>query len=104
VHGRMARYSFTGDAHEIAREAEDGMLPVFQAQPGFKSYSLVVSDDELLSFSAWETPESAEAANAAAADWIAANIAGQIELKEARVGEIVLGTALGVSTQAGASA
>ena len=94
----------TVDAHEIAREAEDGMLPVFQAQPGFKSYSLVVSDDELLSFSAWDTPESAEAANAAAADWIAANIAGQIELKEARVGEIVLGTALGVSTKAGASA
>ena len=76
MHGRMARYSFTGDAHEIAREAEDGMLPVFQAQPGFKSYSLVVSDDELLSFSAWDTPESAEAANTAAADWIAANIAG----------------------------
>jgi len=104
MHGRFARYSYTGDAHELARMAEEGMLPIFQAQPGFKSYSLVVSDDELLSFSAWETPESAEAANAAAADWIAANIAGQIELKEARVGEIVLGTALGVSTQAGASA
>ena len=104
MHGRFARYSYTGDANELARMAEEGMLPIFQAQPGFKSYSLVVSDDELLSFSAWETPESAEAANAAAADWIAANIAGQIELKEARVGEIVLGTALGVSTHAGASA
>jgi hypothetical protein len=100
----MARYGFTGDAHDLVRQAEEGMLPIFQAQPGFKSYSLVVSDDELLSFSAWDTPESAEAANAAAADWIAANIAGQIELKEARVGEIVLGTALGVSTKAGASA
>jgi hypothetical protein len=99
----MARYGFTGDAHDLVRQAEEGMLPIFQAQPGFKSYSLVVSDDEVLSFSAWDTEESAEAANAAAADWIAANIADRLELKETRIGEILLGTALGVSTKAGAS-
>ncbi len=104
MHGRMARYGFTGDAHELVRQAEEGMLPIFQAQPGFKSYSLVVSDDEVLSFSAWDTQESAEAANAAAADWIAANIADRLELRETRIGEILLGTALGVSTKAGASA
>jgi heme-degrading monooxygenase HmoA len=103
MHGRFARYGFTGDVHEIVRQAEEGMLPIFQAQPGFRAYSLVVSDDEVFSFSAWETQESAEAAAAAAAEWIAANIADRIELKETRIGEMLLGTALGVSTKAGAS-
>jgi len=102
MHGRFARYSYTGDAHEIARQAEDGMVPIFKAQPGFQAYSLLESDDEILSFSAWDSRESAEAANVAAADWVAANIADQIELKEARIGEILLGTKLGVSAKAGA--
>ena len=104
MHGRMARYRYTGDAHEIARQAEDGMLPIFQSKPGFKSYSLVESDGEILSFSAWDSAESAEAASAAAAEFVAANLADQLELEEIRVGEIMLGTALGVSTKAGATA
>ncbi|MBA3402637.1 MAG: hypothetical protein H0U05_11710, partial [Actinobacteria bacterium] len=53
MHGRMAIYTISGDARELARSAEEGMLPIFQAQTGFKSYSLVASGDELLSFSAW---------------------------------------------------
>ncbi len=104
MHGRFARYSYTGDANELARMAEEGMLPIFQAQPGFKSYSLAESDGEVISFSAWETAEAAEAASTAAAAWIAENMADRIALKEARVGEIMFATALGVSTKAGASA
>jgi len=100
----MAIYTITGDAHELARSAEEGMLPILQAQTGFKSYSLVASGDELLSFSAWESEEGAEAANAAAASWIAENMADKIELKETKIGEILLGTAIGVSTKAGITA
>ena len=103
MHGRFARYSYSGDANELARIAEEGMLPIFQAQPGFKSNSLAESDGEVISFSAWDSAEAAEAANATAATWIAENIADRIELKEARIGEIMLATALGVSTKAGAS-
>ena len=40
----------------------------------------------------------------AAASWIAANMADKITLKESRIGEILLGTAIGVSTKAGISA
>ncbi len=104
MHGRMARYSFTGDIHELARRAEEEMLPIFQAQSGFKSYSLVTHGDEFISFSAWESAEDAEAANAAASSWVAENMADDIELKESMVGEILLGTAIGVSTKAGISA
>jgi len=103
MHGRMARYTFSGDAQELARRAEGGMLPIFQAQPGFRAYSLIRSDDEILSFSAWESVEQAEAANAAAAGWIADNMADEIELKEARTGEILFSTTLGVSTRVGAT-
>ena len=104
MHGRMARYAYTGDASELARKAEDGMLPIFQSQPGFKSYSLVASDEEIISFSAWESADAADAAGALAATWIAENIADQIEHKETKIGEILFGTALGVSTKAGTTA
>jgi len=36
--------------------------------------------------------------------WVAENMAGEIELKEARVGEVLVSTPLGVSTTAGVSA
>jgi heme-degrading monooxygenase HmoA len=100
----MARYTFSGDAQELARRAEDGLLPIFQAQPGFKAYSVIESDGEILSFSAWDSAEQAEAANAAAADWVAENMTDDIDLKETRIGEIVISTALGVTTKAGATA
>lgn len=103
MHGRFARYEVTGDVHEIARLAEDGMLPIFRAQPGFKSYALAVSGDEVMSFSAWESADNAEAGSTAAADWVAKNLADRIELKEVRIGEILLSTALGVSARAGAA-
>jgi len=100
----MARYGFSGDAQDLARRAEEGMLPIFQSQPGFKAYSLIQSDGEIISFSAWDSAEHAEAANAAAATWIAENMASQIELREARIGEVLLSTTLGVSTAAGVTA
>jgi hypothetical protein len=93
----MARYTYSGDAHEIAKKAEEGMLPVFQSQPGFRAYSLIASGDEVVSFSAWDSAEQADAANAAAREWIAENLEGEIELKEAKTGEILLSTTLGVT-------
>ena len=80
------------------------MLPIFRSQPGFKAYSLVESEGEIFSFSAWDSAANADAANSVAAEWIAENIADQIDLKEARVGEILFSTTLGVSTKVGVSA
>jgi len=105
MHARLARYTFSGDAQDLARRAEEGMLPIFQSQSGFKAYSLIDSDGEIMSFSAWDSAEQAEAeANAAAAQWVAENMAGEIELKETRVGEVLLSTPLSVTTTAGVSA
>jgi hypothetical protein len=102
MHGRIARYSYTGDAQEIGRRAEEGILPIFQSQPGFKAYSVADAGGDIISFSAWDSAEAAEAANAVAADWVAENLADEIQLKESLIGEIIFSTALGVSTLAGA--
>ena len=75
MHGRIARYRISGDPHELARRAEEGMLPVFEAQPGFTAYILAISGDTLTSMSAWDTIEDAEAASPTAATWIAENMA-----------------------------
>ena len=100
MHGRMARYAFTGDAQTLARRAEEGMLPIFQSQPGFRAYSLIESDGEIVSYSAWDSAEQAASASAAASNWIAENMPGEIQLQEVRTGEILFSTALGVSTKA----
>ena len=87
----------SGDAHDIARKAEEGMLPIFRSQPGFKAYTLFATGDTLISYSAWKDAEAAEAANAAAAEWVADNIADQLELQKSDTCEILLSTPLGVS-------
>jgi hypothetical protein len=98
MHARMARWAFIGDPHELARRAQEGMLPLFQAQPGFVSYSIMAANGEILSFSIWDTAEQAEAANAVSREWVTDNFSsGELELKETRVGEILVATALGVT-------
>ena len=104
MHARIAKYTFTGDVQELARTAEEGMLPIFQAQPGFKAYSVIDIGGKIMSFSAWESAEAADAANAAAAEWVAENMAGTVELQATHIGEILFSTALGVSTLTGARA
>ena len=97
MHVRMARYRTDGDPHELTRRAENGMLPIFESQPGFRAYSIAVSDDEVYSFSVWDTAEAAEAANAAAAGWVAENMADDLTLVETNFGELLLSTTLGIS-------
>ena len=104
MHTRIARYSFTGSADDLARQVEEGMLPILQSSPGFKAYSVIEAGDEILSFSAWETEDAAEAANAAIASWVADTIPDRVQLKEKLIGEIKISTALRVSTKAGITA
>lgn len=104
MHARVATYEYTGDAQELGQRAEEGLLPIFQAQPGFKEYTVVATEGKIISFSAWDSTESAEAANSAAAQWVQENMADQIELKKIHLGEVLISTTLGISTKAGVSA
>jgi heme-degrading monooxygenase HmoA len=104
MHGRMATYSFRGDAHDLARRAEQGILPIFQAQHGFQAYSVAAGDGEILSLSVWDTRADAEAGSEAAAAWVSDNMAGEIELIGVRYAEVLFSTSLGVTTSVGATA
>jgi hypothetical protein len=64
------------------------VLPVFARQPGFLSYGLANSGREVFSISMWKTDAEATAANAIAADWVRANIADKVTLKNLYVGDL----------------
>jgi hypothetical protein len=102
MHARLARYTFSGDPQELTQKAEDGILPILQSLPGFKAYTIIESDGEIFSFSAWDSAEQAEAANIAVGDWVGENMAGEIQMIESRFGEVRLSTTLGVTSAAGA--
>jgi heme-degrading monooxygenase HmoA len=99
MHTRVARYGYTGDPHDLARRAEEGMLPAFQSQPGFKGYTLVETGGEVISITSWDSAESAEQASSLAVEWIAENMAGEIELTDVATGEILFSTVLGVTSK-----
>jgi heme-degrading monooxygenase HmoA len=90
-HVRIAIYSLTrGTAEETAELARAGMLQIFKAQPGFVRYGLALLDDgSVASVSVWETHDEAEAANVAAADWVAANLADRVALQNTHVGDFL---------------
>ncbi len=100
MHARMATYHHHGDAHELGKRAEAGILPILQAQPGFQAYSVAAGDGQVLSLSVWDSRSDAEAGNAAIAGWVAENMADDLDLIEARYAEVLFSTSLGVTTAA----
>lgn len=98
MQARMATYSFSGDADNLARRAEEGILPILKSQPGFKAYTVALGNDEILSLSVWETRADAEAGSEVVGSWVAENMAEDIELKDVRYAEIKFSTTLGVTT------
>ena len=104
MYGRIATYNMSGDAHDLARRAEDGILPIFQAQQGFRSYTVSFGDGQILSLSAWDTRADAEAGSEAAAAWVADNMGEELDLVDVRYAEVLFSTSLGVTTKATATA
>ncbi len=95
---RIATYSFTGDAQELGKRAEAGILPILKAQPGFKSYAVAIGEGKVFSSSVWEGRDEAESGSVAVAEWVAANMA-EISLEgDVHYAEVAFSTALGVST------
>jgi hypothetical protein len=74
-YGRCVIYSFDGDAEEIILKARTGILPIFQAQPGFIAYGVMVrGGGQLISMSAWDSEGDARAADELAKAWVAENV------------------------------
>ena len=91
-HVRVATYAITnGTADDVFGAGRDGMLPVFEQQPGLLGYGL--ADDgngTILSISRWETRQSAQDAAATAAEWVKDNLADRVSLLSSYVGDFGL--------------
>ena len=95
---RIATYSYTGDAQELGKRAEAGILPILKEQAGFRSYSVAIGEDKVFSSSAWDSRAEAEAGSAAVASWVAENMSEISLVGDVQYAEVAFSTSLGVST------
>ena len=94
---RIATYSYTGDAQDLGRRAEAGILPILEAQTGFRSYAVAFSEDTVFSSSAWDSRAEAESGSAAVAGWVAENMTELSLIGSVEYATVAFSTALAVS-------
>lgn len=89
-HLRIALYDMTSGTEDEAIEiARGGMIPLYEAQPGFVRYEVGKLDDGgVVSFSVWETADEATRAVELAHDWVRENLADRIKLREEHTGDL----------------
>lgn len=87
-HLRIALYDMTsGSVDEAIEIARKGMIPLYEAQPGFVRYEVGTLDDGgVVSLSIWETADEAQKAIEVAAGWVKENLADRIKLREQHTG------------------
>jgi ribosomal protein L16/L10AE len=90
-HVRIGVYALTsGSAKEAGDRAQEGMLSVFRAQPGFVAYGLAETQEgKLISVSLWDSGKQAHEANELAASWVSENLADRIRLESTQVGDFM---------------
>jgi heme-degrading monooxygenase HmoA len=95
---RIAIYSFTGDAEDLAKRAEAGILPILEAQPGFRGYSVAIGEGKVFSSSAWDSRAEAETGSAVVASWVAENMTEISLIGDVQYAEIAFSTVYDVTT------
>jgi len=90
-HLRIGVYVLTnGTAKDVADQARRGMLSVFRDQPGFRAYGLAEAENgRIISMSLWDSGDQAQKANDLAASWVRENLADQIRLESAQIGDFL---------------
>src|SRR5690348_15435194 len=93
-HTRIALYDIkSGTYEDILSKAKAGLLPLFEASPGFESLGVAEIDPtSFVSVSMWKTREQADAASKKAADWVKDNSHEYFELRHNYVGGLSLDT------------
>jgi len=89
-HLRIALYDMkSGTAEEAIDIARNGILPLFEQQPGFVRYEVGTLDSGgIVSFSIWETGDEAQRAVDLAASWVKENLASRVQLREEHIGNM----------------
>jgi uncharacterized protein len=89
----IRRYQGTqpGQTAETISRVKQGLLPILNRQPGFRSYQAVEGENEVaVSVSVYESRAAADGANQAAASWVKDNLADLVGPADVTVGEIAL--------------
>lgn len=111
VVARLTTYRFRVDPHELATKVEDGLLPLFREQPGFRGYSLFADGGEvqrgprgmgaphirqIIAITLWDSRAHAEEGIPAAWDWVREHMADEVEWTDTEFVDVLLDTSLGV--------
>jgi hypothetical protein len=98
-HTRLSTYELvSGTFPELTGIVEKGILPQYEAEPGFVNFGLVdVGDRKVVSISMWETREQAQESAVLASKWINDNIADRLRLTNTQIGELALFRGMPVS-------
>lgn len=106
---RMTTYRFRVDPHDIARRAEDGLLPILQKQSGFRAYSLFSDRSEvqrgprgmgapqvrqIIAITVWDSFDNAKAGVQAAWDWVREHLGEELEWTDTEFVDVLLDTSL----------
>ena len=109
---RMATYRFRVDANELAKKAEEGLLPIFMKQPGFRDYSLFADRSEvqrgprgmgaphvrqIIAITLWDSLDDAQSGVAAAWEWVRENMSDELEWTDTEFVDVLLSTSFGIS-------
>ena len=108
---RMATYRFTVDPQDLAKKAEEGLLPIFMKQPGFRDYSLFADmtdvqrepptgaprERQFIAITLWDSLDEATAGVAAAREWVDKNMSDELEWTDTEFVDVVLSTSFGIS-------
>ena len=93
MHAVVRRYTYTGQGMtELIKEKGDDLRKTMATTPGFKSYSMVVSDTALATITVCDDATGTAASNGIAAAWVKANMPATIQLSapDTLEGEVAL--------------
>ncbi len=80
-----------GRITEVARRVEQGLVPLLLGQRGFISYHAIdAGRNEALAIGVYQDRRAAEAANEAAAAWVADNLAELLGPADSTVGRVIV--------------
>ena len=90
-YSRVAMYQLKpGTVEEVVQRAEQELKPILRQLPGYIAYQVQKgSEEKVISISAWQSKEEAEAANQRIERWVAANIADTVVSVQSYISNIV---------------
>ena len=109
---RMTTYRFKADPNDLAKKAEEGLLPIFMKQPGFRDYSLFADRTDVqrgprgmgaphvrqfIAITLWDSLDDATAGVAAAWEWVRENMSDELEWTDTEFVDVLLSTSFGLS-------